>query len=162
MHWRARLHSPLSWRNDRQQKPGLSLLGDVQSVLPAKDCGRTVLGVAMDKRPDASQWVWDMRRDDGWAAVFIILSTNCKGDSISGRHDNAGWPDLDVEFDRHARGERPNLIVSMIGAIRQTAFGVELPVRSAQPPLPDRCVRILGALEYHLVPIGREDTQDQE
>jgi hypothetical protein len=83
-----------------------------------------------------------------FAFVLVIPAADGDRERKAGGHDNAGRPDLDVELDGLARGERLDFVVRVVRAIGEAQLDIELAVRCAKPSLSDWRVRVERALEH--------------
>jgi hypothetical protein len=87
----------------------------MQSRPPLEYFLGTVLRVVVQERPAASQFILKVREFPAAACVFVVPAPNRERDSATYRHDNAGRPNLDVQFDWNARPQGLQLIVSVVG-----------------------------------------------
>src|SRR5215510_6525036 len=150
-------------RNDRQQQVVLLALVEVDGGLAAVDLDRAVARVVVQERAAAGELVLHVGQPPAAAAgVDIVAAAHRERHAITGRHDDAGRPDLDVELIDLAALERLLLAVRVIGAEGQAQLLVEPAVRRAQPALRDRRVGIERALEHDLLHVLRQHAHDQE
>ncbi len=96
------------------------------------------------------------------ASVLVVLAPYPQAQPVAGRNDDARRHDLDVDLVHLSRNERLNLIVRMEGLPGFAPLRIERPVRGAQPPVGDGRIGIGRSLERDLVPVGVEETHDEE
>src|SRR6202042_1809198 len=101
----------------------------------AVDRGGTIVRIIVKERAAAVEFVLHVRKAPGTAAslIDIVLAANVQFDAISARHDNAGRPYLDIEFNRLPGSQRLNLIMGVIGPVERAECLVELAVRCPEP-----------------------------
>src|SRR5262245_3992428 len=86
-------------RNDRQQQVVLLALVEVDGGLAAVDLDRAVARVVVEERAAAGELVLHVGQPPAAAAgVDIVAAAHRERHAITGRHDDAGRPDLDVEL----------------------------------------------------------------
>jgi len=91
--------SLLRFRNNRQQKIGLTARPGVDRNLAAEHIARPVSRVVMpkwtDPGPDSTVSVFGTA---GIAWINVVLAADRQRDAISRRHDNATRPDFDIDL----------------------------------------------------------------
>src|SRR6266849_291264 len=137
-------------RDHRQQQMRRHGRAEMQGVDAAENVRRAVARIGMGEWADPLHRIDGVRRRRVGAVVFVVLAAHAQADAVALRHHDRGRPDLDVELDRFAGGERPFLVVAVPGPIGQALFAIELAVRGAQPAEPDRRARIVAADEHDL------------
>ena len=117
----------------------------------------------MKEWPTASQLILEARNSSATCSfVLVIFSAHGEADAGAGRHYDASRPDLDVQLDDLAGSQRLLLIVSVIRPGGSAQLAIKLAMRSPEPALCDRSVRIDRALKYNLLSIRREGAKHEE
>src|SRR5450756_3036828 len=156
------LEGSLPLRNDRQQEVWRLVGGKVQRVAAGENLGVPVVRVDMQEGADAFHRVGRVGERRVAAVHFVILAPHGEPEPIAGRYYDRGRPDLDIEFDRLARLERPFLIVRVPGPVGPRLGRVELAMRGAQPAQPDRRAGVGGADESDVLAGRIDQAQHQE
>src|SRR5215510_13951316 len=105
----------------------------MQAGRAAEDRRRPVARIVMQERPAAGELVLEIRElAAARACIDVVLAADRQPDAMALRHQNRGWPDLDVELDHLAFFERLLLIMGVIGPVRLRQLLAELAVRGAQ------------------------------
>ncbi len=94
--------------------------------------------------------------------VLVVLAADGQRDPVTGRHHDAGRPDLDLDLVDLTGRHRLPPAVRVDRPVGPAQLGVELAVRDPQPALRDRGVRVDGTLEHDLAPVRCEHPDDQE
>src|SRR5262245_66525113 len=111
---------------------GLPLRPGVQCHVAAEHGGGPVARVVVAERSDTGPFLPDRLRARGrFPAIHVVLAAYGEPDAMARRHDDTGWPHLDVDFVDFARCELLDLIVGVIGPVRQRELLVELAMRDA-------------------------------
>src|SRR6266516_5188365 len=149
-------------RDDRQQQIGLAAAAEMQNVPAAEHIRRTVDRVVMHERAAAGHRVLHVGETGGLPGMLVILAAAAQPDAVAGGNDDGSRPDFHIELDDLPGLQRLQFVMRVVGPIRRGTLRVELAMRGAQPALPDGRMRIEGALEHHLVQIGREHPQHEK
>src|SRR5260370_295425 len=94
--------------------------------------------------------------------VDIIVAAHREADAVAFGHDDRCRPNFQVKSNHFAGPKRLLFTVRVIRPIWCRCFFIELAVRSAQPALADRRVRIDGALKYYFLHVRRKHAQYDE
>src|SRR2546423_11286296 len=97
----------------------------MQRYLAIKNFGRPVGLIVVDERSAAAHDVLHVRKRCAGPVVLVILAAYRECDAVTGGHDDARRPDLDIELDGLARCEGLKLVVRMVWPVRQTQCRIE-------------------------------------
>lgn len=134
----------------------------MQRIGATENVPRPILWMDVQERSDAGQRVFDAFENQRRSFVGIVLAAHRQTDAASGRHDDAGRPNLDIELHRLAWPQRPGFVMGVIRPIGQAAQGIDLPMRRTQPSIGDRRARIVRTDEGNLPARLVEDAQHQK
>ena len=149
--------------NDREEKTRRSVGTEMQRRFAPKDLGRSVARVFVQERAAPFKLILEVRQPAAARSlVLVILSAHSEADAVASRHDDGGWPDLNVQLDYLAWSQRLLLIVGVIRPVRCAQVRIELAVRGPEPSLTDGSMRINRALKHNLLSIRREDAKHNE
>src|SRR5215210_315053 len=90
------------------------------------------------------------------------MTLDCKSEPVTGRDDDAGWPDLVVELIDLAVRQKLFLIVRMVWSVLGAKILIEFAMGGSEPSLGDRRCRLNRAGERNLLIIQIEELNDQE
>src|SRR5262249_20402813 len=116
----------------------------------------------VQKRTHTGQSVLDARNSKRGPVAVIVLAAHRQPESKTNRHNDAGRPDLNVEFDRLARDQRLDFIMRVIRPGRGRSGWIKLAGRSGKPADADGRAWIVRAMEGDLLAPQIENSQHQE
>src|SRR6201999_3977212 len=104
----------LFFRNDRQQKVGLARRAGVNGHLAAEHIARPISRIIVPEWTNSGPYpAVGIFRTAGLAGVNIVFAADRQRDAISGRYDDAGRPDLDIDLVDLPRLERLHLVMGV-------------------------------------------------
>src|SRR5262249_44643245 len=107
------------FRDHRQQQEWSARPSEVQAGDAREQLGWAVPGIVVQERPAALELVLEIRQPPAARpAVLVVLAANGQAETVTGRQNDAGRPDFDVELDDRAGAQRLPLAVGMIGPVR--------------------------------------------
>ena len=89
-------------RDDRQHDVRLTLAPKCSVIARVEHLRRTILRMIVEERTDPREIVERMRDRQRRSGVLEVATRHRHGDAVALRHDDAGRPDLDIEFDSFA------------------------------------------------------------
>src|SRR5271163_971569 len=86
------------WRNNRQQQIGPCRTAEMQAGHAVINLRRTVARIVVQERAAARQLVLEIRQPSAAASgIDVVLAADGQADAVTGRHDDRGRPDFDIE-----------------------------------------------------------------
>src|SRR5512139_2496823 len=133
------------------------------------DCGMTaehglrpIIRIVMKERTASSQFICKRLDTYSLPRVLVILSSNGQGNSVPGRHNDTGWPYLDIELVHVSGHQRLLHIVRVIGTVFGADGRVEFTMGCPEPPLCDGGVGVESPLENHLFEVRSKDPENEK
>src|SRR5262245_25022427 len=153
----------LSGRNNGQQHVIWRLAAEMQRGHTVENLWRAIMRIVVQERAATGQFVLEIRKlAAARTAIRVVLAADGESNAISGRRDDRGWPNLDIEFDNFAVPQWLLDIMQMVRPMGQRPVELELAVGGPQPALGDRRVGIDRALVYDFLKVRREHPHDHE
>ena len=135
----------------------------INGVLAAKESRGPVPWIVVQEGSTSSHFIEKRSQPSTCLSrIFEVLTPHGQGNSVSRRHNDAGRPDLHVQFIYLSGRKRLQYIVSVVRPVLGAHFSVKLPVRGPEPTLANRRVWVMRSLENHLAPVRSEHTEDHK